>query len=340
MFDVFHFGDCEVRPALFCAPMAGITHSAFRRLVADFGGYGCLFTEMLSASMVLHENIMQSPHTKTRSPEKRVLYQLQISGNENIAAMVKKLSIVTPFGIDLNLGCPAPAVRKKSGGMELFYDFKRLESVLDTLRSAWNGILTVKCRLGKEPLDWQAQFEQRIRLFEKYRISALCVHPRFEQDKLKRRPRFEALQIIKDQTALPIIANGDILSPEQLIENDLFRSCTGIMLGRIAVVKPWIFSLFNRALSATTQTADTPVLIDYQEVWQRFFRYTLEDFPEEKAIGRIKEFTAYFSKNFFYGHLLFSTIQNEQSLDMINQKARAFLCANPTVCTHISVAGI
>ena len=103
MFESITLKTSTIKPALFLAPMTGITHSAFRRLVSQHGGYGALFTEMLSGPALLHEDLSTSPFTKTRECEGKVFYQLLLSGTEDIKAILDRISTTSPFGIDLNL---------------------------------------------------------------------------------------------------------------------------------------------------------------------------------------------------------------------------------------------
>jgi tRNA-dihydrouridine synthase len=161
--------------------MAGITHSAYRRLVADFGGYGALFTEMLSARALVSENITVSPFTKKRPCEGRTFYQLLLTGEENILRVIERLETLEPFGIDINLGCPAPEIRKGGGGggIEVFSDRDRLRKVLESARRSWKGVLTVKCRLGKRSDTWRETFIDRLKIIEESGIEAIAVHPRF-----------------------------------------------------------------------------------------------------------------------------------------------------------------
>ena len=84
MFESIGIGDHRIAPALFLAPMAGVTNSAFRRLLADFGGYGALFTEMLSASAFLQDKTDESPFTKRRACEGQVIYQLRIFNGRGV----------------------------------------------------------------------------------------------------------------------------------------------------------------------------------------------------------------------------------------------------------------
>ena len=338
MFESITLKGSTIKPALFLAPMTGITHSAFRRLVSHFGGYGALFTEMLSGISLLHENLSTSPFTKTRECEGKVFYQLLLSGKEDIKAILDRISTVTPSGIDLNLGCPAPNIKKRTAGAALFNDNERLDRTLNTLRKNWDGILTVKCRLGDDPKQWKNDFKTKLTLFENNGIDAIIVHPRFLKDKLKRRARWEHFSWIAEQTTIPIIGNGDILTPDQLQDNrDLFSPLSGLMLGRIAAVKPWVFREFYNALCSDTSE---PIHVNYTELWQTFYKYTLEDFPPEKAIGRLKEFSTYYARNFFFGHELYSAVQGAKSLEETYNAAMAFLNNNPKVCRNISVAGI
>jgi len=321
MFEEILIDGSTFKPALFLAPMAGVTNSAFRRLLADFGGYGALFTEMLSASAFLHEKPDESPFTRRRDCEGQVFYQFRISGQEDIGALFKKLPLVDCAAVDLNLGCPAPRIQAQASGCALFRDFAQLRAVLEGIRRHYSGTLTVKVRLGDDPDHWREPFLERLRLFEDCGVHAITVHPRFSTEKLKRRARWHEFPWIAAQTRLPIIGNGDICSPDDLAGNHgSFEPLAGIMLGRIAAVKPWIFREF----------AGLPALeIDYQEVWDRLYRYTLEDMPPDRAFGRLKEFTFYFAKNFFFGHEMFKGIQKARNPEEIRAAAMAFLEAGP-----------
>jgi tRNA-dihydrouridine synthase len=321
MFDSMLLNGQEIRPALFLAPMAGVTHSAFRRLLADFGGYGALFTEMLSTAAFLHEKPEESPFTRRRACEGQVFYQFRVAGGEDIEAMCRRLPLVDCAGVDLNLGCPAPRIQAQASGCALFRDFAQLRSVLERLRRNYAGTLTVKVRLGDDPDRWREPFLERLRLFEDCGVHALTVHPRFSTEKLKRRARWHEFPWIAARTRLPVIGNGDICCPEDLASDpDSFAPLAGLMLGRIAAVKPWIFREFAGL---------PPMALDYLEVWDRLYRYTLEDMPPERAFGRLKEFTFYFAKNFFFGHEMFKGIQKAHTPGEIREAAARFLEAGP-----------
>jgi tRNA-dihydrouridine synthase B len=321
MFESITLDGKPITPALFLAPMAGITNSAFRRLLSDFGGYGALTTEMLSASAFLHEKPEESAYTKRRDCEGLVIYQFRTSGAEDLETIFEKMKGVNATAVDLNLGCPAPEIQQQASGAALFRDFDRLRGVLARIRRCYSGTLTVKVRLGDDPERWREPFLERLRLFEDHGVHALTVHPRFSTEKLKRTARWSEFPWIAAQTKLPVIGNGDVCSVKD-VENHrtLFEPLAGLMLGRIVAQKPWVFREF----------AGLPELaIDYAEVWDRLYRYTLEDLPPERAYGRMKEFTAYYAKNFFFGHELFKRIQKARTVSEIRDAALGFLDSEP-----------
>jgi len=327
-----------VSPPLFCAPLAGVTHSAFRRLVSDFGGYGALFTEMLSGRALLHENVAESPFTKKRGSEGLVWYQLALNGAEDIEKGLEKLLPIGPAAIDLNAGCPAPEMEKIGTGVALFSDINRLKNVVMRLRKAWPGILTVKCRLWKTKENWKQEFLARVRIFEDCGVDALTVHPRFFDEKLKHKAKWEYFPWICQQTKLPIIANGDIAHPQDIVENaDCFDAVAGLMIGRQAVVRPWMFNEFA-PLFGLQENCSAP--IDYTGIWQRYYDYVNEDFRPEKAIGRLKEFTKYYSCNFFFGQQLKSMAQSASTIGTLHEKVTKFLQSNPRVVAKPAVSGL
>lgn len=326
MFEALTIDGKTFRPALFLAPMAGITNSAFRRLLADFGGYGALFTEMLSASAFLHEVPGQSAFSKRRAQEGQVIYQFRVSGSEDLAGVVKRMQDLEFAAIDLNLGCPAPEIQQQASGAALFRDFERLKAVLTELRACYQGTLTVKVRLGDDE-HWRPGFLERLRLFEDHGVHAITVHPRLSTEKLKRRARWEEFPWIVSQTSIPIIGNGDVLSTADVEQHrESFAPLSGLMLGRIVAQKPWIFRDF----------AGLPRMeLDLAEIWDRLYAYTLEDLAPERAFGRMKEFTAYYAKNFFFGHLLVRAMAKARNVEELRVNALEFLHSEPQIAGRL-----
>src|SRR5512135_1351063 len=116
------FDECTIRgrrfaPARFCAPVAGYTHSAFRRLLAELGGCGAVWTEMLAARQILSENFRTSPWLRRRRPEENCLvYQLMVSAGDPIERVLDRLGDMGADALDLNLACNAKTIRSCSAG--------------------------------------------------------------------------------------------------------------------------------------------------------------------------------------------------------------------------------
>jgi len=329
------FKECSIAnrsftPARFCAPVAGYTHSAFRRLLAEFGGCGAVWTEMLAARQILHENFDKSPWLRRRHNERNVFYQLMVRAGDPFDRILGRLAEHGVEAVDLNFACDAPEIRACLAGSALFNDLNALKSVADRCRRHWTGILTAKVRLGDDAPDWQKKFLERIRVFEDSGVDALIVHTRFFREKFKRRARHEFIPWIAANTRLPVIANGDIGGPEDVSAMaDNLRPACAIMIGRHAIVRPWLFAAWDNTMQ-----------IDHGAVWHRMSNYIEEDFPPEVAFRRIQMFTKYFAANYAFGHVLRTAVSNARSIAEVRERATAFFAARSKVVTRPVVAGV
>jgi tRNA-dihydrouridine synthase B len=329
------FEECILRgqrfaPARFCAPLAGYTHSAFRRLVAELGGCGALWTEMLATRQILSENFKTSPWVRRRPQETRLVFQLMASADDPLERVLGRLQENGADAVDLNLACHARAIRICAAGSALFEDADALRRVVSLARRHWPGLLTAKIRLGHQRPDWEARFLERVRLLEGEGVDALILHPRFFEEKFKRRARLELLPWAASGTRLPLIANGDLAGPDQVREqaNHLQAACA-VMLGRMAVARPWIFAAW-----------DQPERVDLGALWSKMADYLVEDFPPEIAWRRLKMFTKFFAANFLFGHQFNVQISNAPDLATARRHAADFFAGSPARKREPTVAGL
>jgi tRNA-dihydrouridine synthase B len=329
------FDECIIRgrrfaPARFCAPLAGYTHSAFRRLVAELGGCGAAWTEMLAARQILSENLRTSPWLRRRPQEGSLIYQLMLSPKDPVERILDRLGEAGADALDLNLACNARSVRACSAGSALFENLDGLRAVLHRVRKLWPHVLTAKIRLGHQRPDWQPGFVERLRLLEEAGVDAVILHARFVEEKFKRRARHELFPWAASLTLLPLIANGDLSGPEALQEQAAhFQPVGAVMLGRMAVACPWIFA-----------TWDHPIHVDLGSIWNRMYHYVIEDFPSAMALRRLKMFTKYFAANFKFGHQFNVDLAGAPSLEDIRQRAEAFFSRDPIKVGNPTVAGL
>lgn len=318
-------------PPLFCAPMASITHSAFRRLISDFGGYGALFTEMLSAKTILRESLTDSPCLKRRPEEGKLIYQLLVQDSVRLPESIERLSALKPDGLDLNVACAAPKVLRQKGGAELFEDADRLREVLGVMRRAFAGPLFAKLRLGRQADGWRKRLRERLALMEGEGVDALTVHPRFQEEKFKRSARHALYAELAEQTRLPIIASGDVTGADFLrAPGAQFAPAAGIMVGRMAAACPWVFARWH----------DPGLAVDHAEVWRRLCDYIAEDFEPVRALSRLKVIAPYFARNFTFGHTFFKAVHSAPSFASARARAEDFLSARPALSRGVSVGGI
>ena len=318
-------------PPLFCAPMAGLTHCALRRMLAEYGGYGALWTEMLSGRSILVENTGHSTWLRRRPQEGKVIYQLLVADTERLPEILERLTPLAPDGLDLNIACPAPSIRRMRGGSDLFEEPDRLREIVRVLRRNFSGPLLVKTRLGRQTPEWREKLRDRLRLLEDEGVDAITLHPRYAEEKLKRSARHALYAELAAETRLPILANGDITSRDYALEHATQLAPTaGIMIGRMAAVQPWFFARWH----------NPDLIVDLLAVWNRLCDYIVEDFEPHQAWMRIRLIAPYFARNFLFGQNFFALTQSALDLATLRARTSEFLSNNPTLATNITVSGI
>jgi tRNA-dihydrouridine synthase B len=306
----------ECNPPLALAPMVGLSHSALRILILELGGVGLFFSEMLSVMKLPIENEIVSPFLCRTQAENPFFYQIFVGPDQDIIPAVERLHLLNGQGIDLNLGCPAPALRKQGAG-----SFMPLDSVRKTvaaLRAATHLPISAKIRLGKS-LDKEALFSF-CKMLEDEGIDLLTVHGRLQGEKFCRKPRWDWIGKVKQAVKVPVIANGGIFNISDA-KTCLERSgADGLMLGRGAVCKPWLFAEIAKDVYHFSDMAE----IDIPGIYLRFVELLKERFLPERRLGRLKQFTHYYSSNFVFGHHLASGVQNSRTLEEAAETATNF----------------
>jgi len=302
----FSIGGVAIDPPLALAPMAGVTHSPFRRLVADFGGVGLFFSEMLSARHLRHDVDTNSPWLRRTEAERPLAYQIVAATPDEAASGARHLARYQAEIIDLNLACPAPNIsgKRKAGG-HLLNNLRAIDEMLAALRRATTCPLTVKIRLGRKP-DL-AFLRDAASVIEGRGVDAVTLHPRLTTEKLKRRARWEYIARLKEMVSIPVIGNGDVKSPQDCARMFADTGCDAVMIGRAAVQKPWLFAeIMGRRFTITPDFL--------RQTYLRGVHLVIEYFPPQRALGRIKEFTWYFSRNLTFGHRFAARMQGKKDI--------------------------
>jgi tRNA-dihydrouridine synthase B len=309
----------QINPPLLLAPMAGLTHSALRQIIFGFGGAGLLSTEMLGAKRLPTENSNISPYLIRTVSEKPLSYQLLIATAGELAPAIDVLHKLNADAVDLNMGCPAPAVGKIGAGIRLMERPEEVRCIVAEARKRTALPLTAKIRIGIELDD--RKLKAFCTMLEDEGIDMLSVHARLKKESFARKPRWECIAKIKEWLRIPIIANGGIFSVQDA-ENCLRVSrADGLMLGRGAAIQPWLFAEIARDVYGCNIAEPTVFL---PTVYGNFIDLLNELFRLEHRLGRLKEFTHYFAQNYKFGHHLASRVQTSASVDEARERAALF----------------
>ena len=318
--------ELEIWPPVALAPMVGLSHSGLRCLVQDLGGVGLLFTEMLAARRLPSDNPVFSPLLTRTTNEKPLIYQLVTGEIDHIGAAVDKLHALQADGIDLNLGCPAPVQKKQGAGSSLALNRDKLTLILRELRGKTQLPVSVKIRLG-EKVD-NTRLAETCRYYEDEGVDLITVHGRLIGEKFCRKPRWDAIAAAKKAVSIPVFANGGIFSVDDARKCVEQSGADGVMVGRGAVEKPWLCGEIGHQLYGCPKKAAGK---DKRDVYLQFIRFVESRFPQDKRLGRLKQFTRYYAGSFVFGHQFASRVQSSETVSEVKERAEQFFTTTTQV---------
>ena len=230
---------------LFLAPMAGVTDRPFRPLCRE-SGVGMAVSEMLSSN----PRVWSSEKSQQRMDHagETGIRSVQIAGAdpELMAAAAQHNVKNGAQIIDINMGCPAKKVNKKFAGSALMQHPEQVKLILDAVVNAVDIPVTLKIRTGWDPENRNGI--QIAEIAEQAGIQALAVHGRTRACLYKGNAEYDTIKAIKASISIPVIANGDIDSPEKAKQVLEYTGADGLMIGRPAQGNPWIFREINHYL--------------------------------------------------------------------------------------------
>jgi tRNA-dihydrouridine synthase len=221
------------------APMAEISHRALRELIEDFGGCDAYFSEMISAGALLAGGPFEKWYTDPGPKPEKCVFQLVGTDSEQISRAAAVLDRLDCAGIDINMGCSAPLIRKQGAGAAWMASIDRAGELISRVRPLIKRRLSVKLRIG-----FQDDFEYLVRFcrcLEEAGTELITLHPRTVTEKFKRLARWEYVGALRQELSIPVAGNGDIACAEDLVRRAA-GPCDAVMVGRAAVRQPWIFA--------------------------------------------------------------------------------------------------
>ena len=242
------------------APLAGFTDLPFRSVVKKFG-VDLTVSEMISSNALIH-NSKKTHRMLEKSPIENP-YSIQIAGSD-LNVIQRAVEIINErddvTAIDLNCGCPAPKVVNNLQGSSLLTDLPQMARVIETIKKYSNKEYTsVKFRLGFN----EKNHKEIARICQESGADYIAVHGRTRAGRYKAAVDYDALAEIKHEISIPMFANGDIDTPQKAKWVKEYTGAEGVMIGRAAVGKPWIFKQIKEGMDAPTSDLIREVVLEH-----------------------------------------------------------------------------
>jgi tRNA-dihydrouridine synthase B len=297
----FWIGPLWVDPPILQAPMAGYTNYAFRQIVREFGGTGLLATEMVNAKgfVWLAENEAEHPDRLWGVADEPRPLAVQIWDNdpETLAKVGARLAHEYQVSVvDINFGCPVrDVVQKAHSGSYLLREPERIGKIVERVVEACRPTpVTAKIRLGctREKIT-AIDVAQAV---EGAGAAALAVHGRTAADMFRGSADWDRIAAIKPHLKeIPLIGNGDLVSPQKVV--DVFRryDIDGVMIARASLAKPWLFSQVAAALRGEPIPPD-PTLDQERQLLLHHFDLVCQRFGEAKGSLLMRKFACCYAQ--------------------------------------------
>jgi tRNA-dihydrouridine synthase B len=297
-----------VSPATFLSPMAGLTDSVFRRLIKRLGGCGLVMTEFTSAEGLTRNSVKSKRMLFYHEEERPVTAQLFGADPLRLAEATRLVEDLGFDAIDLNLGCPAKKVVKACGGSALLRETKLLEEILKAIRAAASIPFTVKIRAGWSETEIVAI--EVGKMAEDLGVEAITLHPRTRVQGFSGKADWTIIGQLKSHLKIPVIGNGDIVTPEDALRMRAETGCDGVMIGRGALSNPWIFRQIHEIENRLPMTQ--PSIADKYHLIKSYFQLLFEE-DTPGAIGKMKQFASWFTHAIPFGASLRKSIYESTS---------------------------
>ena len=235
----WNIGNVKIANKIVLAPMAGICNSAFRRICKDMG-CGLIYAEMVSDKAIFYNNQKTIDMLYMTEEERPIVQQIFGSDKESFVAAAKYIyENMKPDIIDINMGCPVPkvAVRAQAGSALL----KNPEKIFDIVKAVVEAVpipVTVKIRSGWDSNNINAV--EVAKTIERAGASAICVHPRTRSQGYSGNADWSVIKAVKEAVNIPVIGNGDVKTPEDVVRMLEITGCDAVMIGRGILGNPWL----------------------------------------------------------------------------------------------------
>ena len=285
-------GPYELKNNLVLAPMAGVTDRPFRQLCKQLGA-GLAVSEMVSSNSLLWgsaKTLRRADHAGEAEPK-----SVQIAGADpRMMAEAARHNVDNGAQIvDINMGCPAKKVCNVMAGSALLQDEDLVQRILDAVVAAVDVPVTLKIRTG-----WDKSHRNGVRIAriaEQAGIRSLAVHGRTRACGYTGEAEFDTIRAIKQNARIPVIANGDIRTPEKAREVLEYTGVDALMIGRAAQGRPWIFREIEHFLT-TGQHLPEPSVEEIRDIMLGHLHNLYSFYGEHTGVRVARKHISWYSK--------------------------------------------
>src|SRR5712691_1572796 len=226
-------------PPFGMAPMAGMTDSAFRRLVKRHGGCGLVVTEMVSAEGLVRGIDRTLEYAEYTEEERPISIQIFGGDPDKMAAAAQIVEGMGADIVDVNMGCPVPKIAKHNAGCSLMREPDHAAGVIAAMARAVKIPVTVKMRAGWN--DGERNAPTLAKMVEDAGAAAIAIHGRTAAQSYSGSADWDLVARIARDLAIPVFGSGDCIEPEQIVER-LASGVEGVLVGRGVLRNPWILA--------------------------------------------------------------------------------------------------
>ena len=324
MFEELQIRKVRIGPAHILAPMAGITDTVFRRFIKRLGGCGLIMTEFVSSEGMIRQNFKSHRYLYYTEEERPISAQIFGADPDHLADAARIIEDLGFDLVDLNLGCPAKKV-VKCGGSGLLRDLPLLKHIFMKIRAAVSIPFTIKIRSGWS--DEEIVACQVAKLAEDAGVEAIAIHPRTRLQGYSGPARWEIIREVKANVRIPVIGNGDVMSPPDAFALRAQTGCDGVMIGRAAPSNPWIFRQMESFVRTGTYTE--PSEADRYQLIRDYYAMLIQE-ETPGTVGKMKQFASWFTRGVRNGTELRRSVHSAQTPQEVLARVDAFFSAAGT----------
>jgi tRNA-dihydrouridine synthase B len=289
-------GNLKIDTPILLAPMAGVTDYSFRILCKEMGA-GVVYSEFVSAHGIIRKNEKTLDMIHFTEMERPI--GIQIFG-DSPEVMAKAARVVAdkfqPDIIDINYGCPVPKITKKGAGSAALKDLCLMDDITTAVVESVPDLpVTVKMRAGWDMSNIVA-IEAGPRL-EKVGVKAIALHPRTTKQSYKGSANWNLIKELKQTVSIPVIGNGDIKKPEDVVRMFDETGCDAVMVARAALGNPWFFKQAT-ALFLGASLPPIPNTHERIDMCKRHLELLLESRGEHIGTNLMRKQFGWYIKNF------------------------------------------